>query len=436
VNGKRIRVIFDTGMFSSMLSLHAAAQAGVKPDNPDVKPAGYVFGFGQERWQSWIAPFASFKIGHEEINNTHLRIGDVGVDTDMLLGFDFFLSHRVYVATSQGKLYFSYNGGPVFDLTTTPDTSAAPPAPDTLEAQAAPGTSGSGEGAVQARATSATASSSTAPPPARSGEDAAGTAKPVDAAGYGRRAAVALIRRDYEHAISDLTHGIELDSTQTQLFRDRASAYLATHQPQLARADLDHFLTLRPGDASALLERARAHLEAQEQPAAIADIDAATHSLPKQNNLHFEIGQLYQRVNMREQAISEYGMWIASHDEDAHKPEALLYRCRSRAELGIDLDKALNDCDAVLRRVEGGAGVLALETRGLIRLRRGELDRSIKDYDAALKLAPRNIFALYGRGLAKLRKGATADGDADLAAARAIQPHVSEDFARMGLTPP
>ena len=30
----------------------------------------------------------------------------------MLLGADFFLSHRIYVANSRDKLYFTYNGGP------------------------------------------------------------------------------------------------------------------------------------------------------------------------------------------------------------------------------------------------------------------------------------------------------------------------------------
>ena len=36
----------------------------------------------------------------------------------MLIGADFFLSHRIYVASSQRKLYFTYNGGPVFNLDT------------------------------------------------------------------------------------------------------------------------------------------------------------------------------------------------------------------------------------------------------------------------------------------------------------------------------
>ncbi len=34
----------------------------------------------------------------------------------MILGGDFFVSHHVYVSNSQHKLYFTYNGGPVFDL--------------------------------------------------------------------------------------------------------------------------------------------------------------------------------------------------------------------------------------------------------------------------------------------------------------------------------
>ena len=45
---------------------------------------------------------------------------------DMLLGIDFLRAHRVYVAHSQGKLYFTYNGGPVFSVAAR---AAAKPAP-------------------------------------------------------------------------------------------------------------------------------------------------------------------------------------------------------------------------------------------------------------------------------------------------------------------
>jgi hypothetical protein len=38
----------------------------------------------------------------------------VMTNPDMLIGADFFLSHRIYVARSQGKIYFTYKGGPIF----------------------------------------------------------------------------------------------------------------------------------------------------------------------------------------------------------------------------------------------------------------------------------------------------------------------------------
>ena len=52
------------------------------------------------------------------MHNVRLRFANFSMDEgDMLLGADFFLSHRVYVANSQDKLYFTYNGGPPFDVT-------------------------------------------------------------------------------------------------------------------------------------------------------------------------------------------------------------------------------------------------------------------------------------------------------------------------------
>jgi hypothetical protein len=61
-----------------------------------------------------MASFLSFKVGDEEIHNAHLRVGDTREGTDMLLGADFFLSHRIYMSNTQHKLYFTYNGGRVF----------------------------------------------------------------------------------------------------------------------------------------------------------------------------------------------------------------------------------------------------------------------------------------------------------------------------------
>ena len=97
-------------------------KAGLKVDSPGVVPAGETFGFGRSTVRTYIAPVSVFKIGDEEIRNTRLRWGRWDLpDTDMLIGADFFLSHHIYVANGQNKLYFSYNGGPVFNLTAQQD---------------------------------------------------------------------------------------------------------------------------------------------------------------------------------------------------------------------------------------------------------------------------------------------------------------------------
>ena len=78
VNGTRVRVLFDTGASASVLSLDAARRAGIKPGDPGVVEAGYSRGVGRKVAKTWIAPVASFKIGDETVNNTRLRIGEVG----------------------------------------------------------------------------------------------------------------------------------------------------------------------------------------------------------------------------------------------------------------------------------------------------------------------------------------------------------------------
>jgi predicted aspartyl protease len=118
INGAKMRAVFDTGAAVSFITQRAAARAGVKTTDPGVQSAGYSRGVDRDNIKTWGARFASVKIGDEEITNGLLRIGETNADFfDILIGADFFLSHRVYVANSQKKIYFTYNGGgPVFNV--------------------------------------------------------------------------------------------------------------------------------------------------------------------------------------------------------------------------------------------------------------------------------------------------------------------------------
>jgi tetratricopeptide (TPR) repeat protein/predicted aspartyl protease len=393
VNGVRIQVMFDTGAGSSFLTRRAAERAGFTPAGQGVVPAGLGHGIGTQNYQTWIAPFASFKIGDEEIHDTRLRVGDASLpEADMLLGADFFLSHHIYIAKSRSKLYFTYNGGPVFNLTQ--------PANNALGAEPAP---------------------------------VDDQAEPTDAPSFARRGAAYAARHDFEHAIADLTRACELDPANATYFRQRGLARLGTSQPSLAMADFDEALKLKPDDIEALIWRAKMRLGVHDIAGASADLQAADRSTPKEANVRLQIAGIYVLADRLTEALAQYDLWIAAHPEDADLANAKNGRCWVRALLGIDLDKALKDCNDAVRAISKSAEFL--DARALVRLRRGEYDESIADYDASLSLNPRNAWSLYGRGVDRVRKGMAAEGDADIAAATAIWPTIAQEAKRHGIAP-
>jgi len=101
------------------------------------------------------------------------------------------------------------------------------------------------------------------------------------------------------------------------------------------------------------------------------------------------------------------------------------------------VDKALSDCDAALRRSARSSPYNAriFNTRGVLRLKMGDYDKSISDFDASLKLSPNDAWALYGRGIAKMHKNRAAEGEADVASAVKIRPAIAESYKKRGILP-
>jgi len=145
----------------------------------------------------------------------------------------------------------------------------------------------------------------------------------------------------------------------------------------------------------------------------------------------------YQRADLSAPAIAQYDLWIGSHADDARLPEALNSRCWARALTGVDLALALKDCNAALKRAEKSTPFYARITnsRGLVLLRLGDYDKSVSDYDASLKINPKDAWAWYGRGIDKLRRQKTSDAEADIAQATALWPKIADEFNRRGITP-
>lgn len=134
LNGMPVIANLDSGTSASAVSRLVAANAGVTPGTPGSYASGKSGGIGASRPEAWIGAFESFSIGAETIRNPNILFTNLEISgdetgsrlvrrrelRDMLLGLDFLRSHRVFIAHSQGKAYFSYVGGRVF----------APPSPE------------------------------------------------------------------------------------------------------------------------------------------------------------------------------------------------------------------------------------------------------------------------------------------------------------------
>ena len=416
VNGKRIRVMFDTGFGRSMLTLAAAKRLGIMTDSPGVRPAGK-FGGVARRWRNaWIAPVALFDIGGEKIEHTRLLIGDIRTfgTVDMFLGADFFLSHHVYVSNRRHRLYFTYNGGPVFAIGQRyliERTGAAP-------VLAGPGGASAAPDSMDAQA------------PA--------SGSPADADEFARQGMAYASEGQYARALDDLTRACRLDPKNAEYRLRRGRIEAALKRPAKALADFSSAIALRPDLFQARLARAQLLLSWKRAPGTAAaqartDINIVALQVPDESELHLPLARLYGRIGQYDDAIRQIDQWIYYHRRDELLPVALNARCWIRAEAGAQLRKALKDCERALGWMPKNAAIL--DSRGLVYLRLGRLAHAIGDYDAALGINPKIADSLYGRGLAELRQGKKAVGESDLTAATHLSPGIARRFARMKLDP-
>jgi tetratricopeptide (TPR) repeat protein/predicted aspartyl protease len=434
IDGHRIKVLFDTGAPRSILSKEAAERVGITTNSPGVTFLGVTSGIGNGPVRMWSAPVDTFQIGDEKIEHTHLLIGDLPPqrgfeDWDMLLGEDFFISHRIYVAYSQRKLYFTYNGGPVFNLNAPPAFSgAAKPA----------AVAGSGQ-----------------PASASTGEQPISDA-PTDADGFRRRGMAYASRREFDLALADLTRACELAPRDADAHYDRGLIYAQEHQIKSALKDFNTAMALAPDDIDAHLARAELLRSQPDADSAAtraeieSDLDAVRRLAAPVSNLRLALADLYSRVGNYDAGIDQVDQWLEYHPLENDQAVGLNERCWLRAIANRDLHEALDDCNRALALrpdspqtsasrirtpMESWSDPDFLDSRGLVYLRLGRTKDAIRDYDSALERNSTMSTSLYGRGLAELRLGEQTKGQADLAAAQKLDSGVAKLFAGMGLAP-
>ena len=390
VNGKKMVALFDTGA-SSSLSLNAAHRAGIA--DVDMKRIGTIYGVGRGSAKAWAAPVEKIEIGGETLSNNRLEIDDIQLDNaDMLLGIDFFLSHRIYVSKAQHRMYFTYNGGHVFAL-----SAAAAPTPSDAASQAS--------------------------------EDPAD--EPTDAAGYARRGEASASRLDFVHALADLDRACEMAPDQAEYFVRRGAVQRALRHGKLAQQDYDTALRLDPAEPEALWQRAVWRANNSNRDGALEDLQMLDKTVAPQAQVRRQMAQLYDRLDLPDRQLQQLNQWIPAHPHEIGLESVLNSRCWARTMLGVELDKAVDDCDDALDEQPKNASFL--DSRAWLRLRRGELRKALDDYDRAIKIRPDSAWSLYGRGIVRTKLGDAEQGHADIEAARKLLPSIDAKAERYGL---
>jgi tetratricopeptide (TPR) repeat protein len=392
LNGVKIRATFDSGAESSLLTLAAAKRAGITPQTPGVVPAGLASGFGSRRVQSWLATFDKIDIGGEAISRPKIEIAQFELgNSDMLIGADFFLTHRMFVSNANHIMYITYEGGPVFGLSPKGARSADGKALD-----------------LKDKAT-----------------------EPTTAEAFSRRGAIFASNHRSAEALADFDKAIELAPKEGRYVYQRALIRLDGHERDMALADLDRAITLSPDNIDARFTRASLRLRDSNTAGAAEDIKAADAVLAPTSDKRLSLAGLYDENGQPEMAIPNYDLWLKSHPEDSSRPNAFNGRCWARGLLNRELDKALSDCNAAVRARPHEPAFL--DSRALVRLRRGELAQAVADYDAVLQSEPRNAWSLYMRGITEAKAGNAARGKADREAALNINPKVADRARKFGL---
>lgn len=392
VNGTTLQAVLDSGAAATVITRKAAERAGIALQGPDAKLIGSSIGVGPKAVQAWTAKVRSFSVGTETIQNSEMEVvdGRLGDDTDVLLGIDFMLAHHLFVANSQRRLYFTYNGGRVFTLAT---------------ASGAPGGAASDPG-----------------PALQNADD------------YALRGRAHLSRGEAQAAVADLDQAVRMAPDRAAYYLARAQAHGTLGQLDAAAADLDAALRLQPDSVDGLLARAQLRLQRADRAGATADTAAASTLAPRGSAQARQVVVLDLALAQPAAALPLLDGWIELHRDDATLGAALNQRCWARGLADQLLDDALKDCRKAIKR--DGANGAYLDSLGLIQLRRQHYAESIDAYQQALAQRPDVAWSHYGLGLARLRAGQTQAGLAELATARRLDPHIEATAASYGLVAP
>jgi tetratricopeptide (TPR) repeat protein len=134
-------------------------------------------------------------------------------------------------------------------------------------------------------------------------------------------------------------------------------------------------------------------------------------------------GVAYRLNGKYDLALQDYEQAIRLNPDsaNAYNNRGIIYRIKG------DYDHAIADYDEAIW-LKSGDFPAAFYNRALAHADKGEYDLALPDFDVVMRFDAKNALALYARGLTLLKKGDAEAGKTDIAAAKAINPDIAEQY--------
>jgi tetratricopeptide (TPR) repeat protein len=232
---------------------------------------------------------------------------------------------------------------------------------------------------------------------------------------------------EWDRALQLLSKILARQPDNIYALQERARVYDRTGRAQEALKDLEMAVRAKPEDVHGLRNRGAVLFKLGRKQEGLADLEEAWRLNPLDTEVVSSRADLLRRAGRPAEGPVLFDALVVRDRSGL----ALNDRCWARALGNVELTDAETDCAEAVKLAPKAGGFW--DSYALVALRQGKLAEAVKRYDKALELRPRAADSLYGRGLTRIKAGDQTGGEADLAAAKAIDPKAGDVLIQAGL---
>jgi tetratricopeptide (TPR) repeat protein len=231
---------------------------------------------------------------------------------------------------------------------------------------------------------------------------------------------------EYEAALADYTHALELNPADDRAYTNRGNTYYALAQYDAALADYNRALELKPGIAETYYARAVAQRALHAYQAALSDFTHALELEAGYAQAYNGRGDTYYDMGQYRTALADYNHAIALDSQDA---EIFNSRGVTYARLG-ELEAALPDFTSAVHL--DPRNDKAYYNRGTLYYTIGNYTAALADFDRVLELIPNDAETHNNRGNAYYAVGRYDAAVADYTRALEMNPGLVQAYNNRG----